>query len=395
MNHYFNLTKNEVVKLSAFAVCWRLVLFAIGSFGHQFLVYKPSFPYAYTLLTQFNMPLWLYSWANFDGVHYLTIADKGYEETALIQAFFPLYPLLTRIINTGLDNVLISGLLISNVSFILSVLVLYSLVKRHYSQKTASFTVLAYLLFPTSFFLGAFYSESLFILVVLLAFYAASSKKWLFAGLLIALASATRIVGIFLIPALVVELYSQFSSKQFKLRDVYPFVKNKTKELCFICLGLVGIGVYMIYLQQNFGDPLYFWHVQSEFGAGREETIIVLPQVVWRYFKILHTVPLSREWLVYFQELFFGLVPLCCIAYYWFKSRLRTSWALFSVLTLLLPTVTGTFSSMPRYALAAFPLFLIMAFWFENKVIRVVVIAISAILLLFNLLLFIQGYWIA
>lgn len=395
MNHYFKLTSREVVLLIGASAIWRAVLFILGSLSDTILPYKPSFPYAFTLLPEYGLPRWLYSWANFDGVHYLTIADYGYNAADLIQAFFPLYPLLMRIINLAINNVLIAGLLLSNVCFFIGILVLFSLVKHHYDKKTAYFTVLSYLLFPTSFFLGGVYSESLFILLVLLSFFFASSKQWLLTGLLIALASATRIVGIFLIPALLVELYSQYSSKPFIYSSLFPFVKSKGKEIVFLCLGLIGIGGYMIYLQQNYNDALYFWHVQSEFGAGREEAIILLPQVIWRYFKILWTVPLSREWTVYFQEFFFGLIPLATIIYFWFKKKIKSSWALFSVLTLILPTVTGTFSSMPRYALVAFPFFIIMGFLCENKIFRILVLVTSAILLSFNLLLFMQGYWIA
>ena len=137
-----------------------------------------------------------WSWANFDGVHYLGIAGEGYKLNE--QAFFPLYPLLMRYIGafTGLDYVKI-GILISNVSFFLTLVILYYLLKIDYLQK-AIWIVSFLLFFPFSFFFASVYTESLFLLLVVVSFYAARQKLWWLAGIFGALASATRLAGVFL-----------------------------------------------------------------------------------------------------------------------------------------------------------------------------------------------------
>src|SRR4030042_3666725 len=62
--------------------------------GSRLLVFKNSFPYADSVLLPYGQFL-LWSWANFDGVHYLLLAEKGYA-FGLTQAFFPVYPLLIK-----------------------------------------------------------------------------------------------------------------------------------------------------------------------------------------------------------------------------------------------------------------------------------------------------------
>jgi hypothetical protein len=77
------------------------------------------------------------------------------------------------------------------------------------------------------------------------------------------------------------------------------------------------------------------------------------------------------------------------------KHLIPHSWALFSIVSLLLPTATGTFSSMPRYALAAFPLYVFLGIAYNQYPKLRWVMVLTTLVLLFNTVLFIQGYWVA
>src|SRR3989338_7634876 len=79
---------------------WRVLLELIARFTPQYL----------TKQTMFLGPI---PWANFDGVHYLSIAERGYVQYE--QAFFPLYPVLVRSIARTLHITYITaGEFISN-----------------------------------------------------------------------------------------------------------------------------------------------------------------------------------------------------------------------------------------------------------------------------------------
>lgn len=375
-NHDFSL-------IFSLFLSWRLGLFVLSRLADRLLPYHPSFPYADTLLTVLFVPRWEYSFANFDGVHYLTIARLGYERAANIQAFFPLYPELMKVISQTLHlNIVTTGLIISNIAFLVLLFVWKKLITKLYSEKTAWYSTLALLVFPTAIFFGAIYTESLFLLFVLLAFYAGYQKQWWLAGIWTLLASATRVTGIFLLPALLVEMWQ---AKQISL-----------KNLIGLALGSLGLLGYMGFLQQHYHDALSFMHVQSSFGAGRESSKLVLyPQVVWRSLKILLTSrPFDWKYFTYVNEFLAGTLGLVGILAA--VRKIRLSFLVFALLSFILPTLTGTFSSMPRYLLTCFPIFIALGFLGEKQPwIYRLWILISIALLIINSVLFLQGYWVA
>jgi len=374
------LSKSEFKKLTGIFIIWRTFLFIIGYLAQFILKYKPSFPY-YDQLALYNLPQWLYSWANFDGVHYLTIIKKGYFGTGLIQAFFPLFPLSIRFLNI-FENPLVTGLIVSNILAFLLFISFYSFSKTFFKNNHWQ-NLLVFILFPTSFFLGAFYTESLFLILVLNTFIQSHHRNWFRAGLLAALASGTKVVGILLIPSLIIGYF--FGEK--KLGELINDIKNKNtrkklissltnklnlksvRPLSLIIVGSFGLLSYMFYLWQKFDDPLYFFHVQSEFGGGRQENLILYPQVVYRYLKILITArPFDFKYLAYIQEFISGTIGLILILYS--SKKIKLSHLIFVLGAFFVPTLTGTFSSMGRYILVCWPIFFVISDWLKNKKIR-------------------------
>jgi Gpi18-like mannosyltransferase len=377
----------------------RTILFTLSYVADRFLPYAPSFPYAYYIFPLMRLPRWLYSFANFDGVHYLTIIRQGYGETDLVQAFFPFYPIvliptLHTIVNQFASD-LVVGLFISALSFFGCLLLWKKFMTELYGSRVAWYSLLALMFFPTAFFFSTLYTESTFFFLILSSLYAAHKKKWLMAGLLAACASATRVTGIFLIPALLVELWTQQITQRVSPSSLLLFFRTQWKQILCITVGALGLLGYMVFLNQYFNDPFYFAHVQSAFGAGRESRVILYPQVLFRSLKILLTSrPFDWKYFSYVQDFLAGtaaLVPLLLIS-----KKVKLSFTVFSLLSFLLPTLTGTFSSMPRYLLLCFPLFIWLGMRMEkNKVFRWLWFPTTLFFLLLNTLLFIQGYWVA
>lgn len=336
---------------------WRLWLLIVEKFGRLFIIPKTDF--------LGNIP-----WANFDGVHYLSIAQHGYYQYE--QAFFPFFPLLIKFIALAFKNdYLISALLISHVSFFIGLIILYRLTKLKW-------VVVCLLLFPTSFFFASVYTESLFLFLVLGYFYAVKKRKFLVAGVLAALASATRVIGIFLFPIL-----------------LWKLTKEKKKTLSGILgvlLSPLGLVSYMFYLWKEYNDPLMFFHVQSFFGANRSSNeIIFLPQVIYRYLKIFISVSFSFEYLIaLFEFLSFVLVVFLLL-----RSRKKTpfSYQIFAWFSVILPTLTGTFSSLPRYVLVIFPVF--MAISEKSNYFKIIYLIGGFITLTLATAYFLNGYFIS
>ena len=338
-----------------------------------------------------KMP-WFWPWANFDGEHYLAIAIEGYPP--LRYFFFPFYPLVirfvTRFFGQSLISYVASGLFVSHVSFFLALIGIWKLLLLDFKKDIARLTILLLLFFPTSFYFGSFYTESLFLALTVWSFYAARKGKWLWAGILGAASTATRIVGLALIPAFLVEVWLQ---------------KRKTKnyKLFMPIVGLLlvptGILLYMYFLNQTTGDPLAFFHsLEAIFGEQRSTSLILLPQVFYRYFfKIIPSLNFSYAPVVFstFLELGVALLFLALSVVSFFKLRL--SYAIYLALGYLIPTFSGSFSSLPRYVLVLFPGFILMATYFRkfSKILQLIIFAILVIMLFFATALFSRGYWVA
>lgn len=325
----------------------------------------------------FNQPL-IWSWGGFDGVHYLDIAENNYA-TSLTEAFFPVFPFIVSLFSWT-KSLLISGLILNRFLSLIVVYLFYKLARLDYSKLVAQKSLLLLLLFPTSFFLISFYNESLFLILILSSFLLARKQKWLFASLLAAIASGTRLVGVFMFPALLFELYQQ--------------KKLKPKYILIISISLLGIGLYMFYLYQKFGDPLRFFTVQADFGASRSSTkFILLYQVFWRYLKMFLTVDL-RSILFYRVSLEFLSGLATPIILFLSRKKIRPSYLIFGWLAYLTPTLTGTFSSLPRYVLVIFPIYLYLAKTLSKKFYLAWCLT-SGLLLAASAFIFLSGHFIS
>jgi hypothetical protein len=385
--------KQLFYKVLLTVLLWRIGLFIIGGLADTVLSYMPSFPYYDSLLVSFNLPRWLYSWANFDGVHYLTIVQKGYIGTGLIQAFFPVYPGIVKLLSYIIPNQVIAGLLVSHLSLGLLLWGFLKLIRMEFpkwSNKQLLASLFVLMLFPTSFYFGAMYTESLFLAIVIWFFVFLKQEKWWLAAILASLAGATKVVGILLAISLA-GVYIQANHKQ-----IWQNKKRLFKLLGLMVVSSLGLLAYMMFLFGEFKDPLYFLHVQSEFGAGRQESLVLLPQVIWRYIKILFTArPFDFKYFSYVQDLGMSIVSGLLLIYGW-RKKIDKHLLIFSILALLLPTLTGTLSSMPRYILSAPGVLLALSYWVNSHDKRLYFsLAVSTILLILNTLLFIQGYWVA
>src|SRR3989344_8027634 len=117
---------------------WRLLLFLIAYFANFFISdFGNQFPYSQEVLKSTGLPNWAWSFGNFDGVHYVRIAQDGYAYQ-FTQAFFPLYPILIRLVSyITFGNFLISALLISNLAFLVGLFLFYQLIRKNFNEKIA------------------------------------------------------------------------------------------------------------------------------------------------------------------------------------------------------------------------------------------------------------------
>jgi len=339
--------------------------------------YKGFFPYK-EMLDVYNVPKFIKAFANFDGLHYLGIAQSGYYQYQ--QAFFPGYPIAIKIVTAMLGkNYLIGGFLVSNLSY-LGVLVLLSKILKSLRYKDSTWFMIFFVFFPTSFYFSAIYTESFFLLLLLAVIYFQIEKKPLLSAFCAFGCSLTRFIGL--------------ASLLFLIR----FKKHRPILTFWVLWPIIGLLLYMLYLNITVHDPLYFLNSQPFFGANRSTKLILLPQVYFRYLKIFYTAKIDIAYLTAVLEfLFFNFTFVILLLD--LRKRFKTHATLyminlFSLFNLILPTLTGTFSSIPRYSLMSISMFFFLG---ELKSTRFkIFLSICFLCLqLMMLVLFIQGYFIS
>lgn len=370
------------MQIVAYVVIWKLLDVLAALLAPILLPYGGLFSHPTTILAYGLAPA-IRAFANFDGVFYIRIAEHGYAQFE--HAFFPLFPVIIRLITpVFFGNTLLAGLVVANLSFLLG-LFLFSrylsitLVKRE--RMMIPSILLALLTFPSSFFFGAVYTEGLFFLFLTASFYFLAQKKYTYLFVTALLAAVTRFIGIFLFMPI--------------LLDDWRGLKNRAAATG----PLFGLGLYMAYLYWSTGDTLAFFHAQPAFGAGRSTQLVLLPQVLFRYIKILLTVPPSPPLFVALFEmivfiLFFGV--LCYQVYGLYRGRTTNQRGIitFSLINLLLPTATGTLLSIPRFALMSLSVFLFIG-QIQRPVVRRGILCLQAAMHIVMVVYFIQGYFVS
>jgi hypothetical protein len=379
---------------------WRILDFLVIFFSQKIIPYLGFFPYQ-DQLAGFNLPTWISSLANFDGLHYVLIAKSGYAQYE--QAFFPLYSLLIKFLSPLFsNNQLLTGIIISNVSFLLGLFIFLKYLKL-FSTNSNHFqpfiTIFFLLVFPTSFFFGAVYTEGLFFLLLTSTLYFLKKDRYFLVIILAFLASLTRLIGVFLL-----------------IPIVFHLIKTRVnfKKILVGLAPILGLLAYCFYLFKTTGDPLYFITSQPIFGANRSSHLILLPQVYWRYLKIFFIAHHDFRYYISVLEFFIFNLVFVVLILDLFKNCLslesrqrREKWEklkirnlerlglnLFSLSVLILPTLTGTFSSIPRYALFSLSFFIYIS-QIKNPLIKSLIFAIFLILHVLLLGFFGQGYFIS
>jgi len=97
-------------------------------------------------------------------------------------------------------------------------------------------------------------------------------------------------------------------------------------------------------------------------------------------------------WLELIVGLLFFILP-----FYGYFKKIRLSYLFYALAGFLLPSIQGSFSSLPRYVIVFFPAFLSLALLINNlpKFFRLTYLLISTLFLIVETALFLRGYWVA
>jgi hypothetical protein len=374
-----------------------------------------------------------------DGQYYLEIASQGYAYdpgTLSNVAFFPLYPILVAgaYRTTGMAPAW-AGLLVAHMLLIATFVLLAAYLRQRYSRASAqlvAYTVLAFGLFPTTFFFRMTYSESTFLVLAVLCMFG-MEREWrpvVIAGI-VGLATASRSVGVALVPVFWVYVWARDETRPHPLplsrerergeESTHPRALSRERErgvlrrlapvVCLTPVALWGLLAYMAFQYAEFGEPLAFAKTQSHWR--------VRPAVAWGD-KALSLASWEPIWSAYMSSWpgyvgqFRGTPPTWCnlqmanplffvaaAALVGFGARKRWLSAAEILLgggLLLIPYVTRGFdtcmASQGRFAAVVFPVYLVLGRLLCGAplVVSVGVFGLSAVYLAIYSALFAAGY---
>jgi Gpi18-like mannosyltransferase len=376
-------------------IWWPLLLFLITRLGVALVAYlavpliadSPTMP-PYHLREPGNALLDVFG-SRWDTGFYVSIAEEGYKFRGVrfpSVAFFPLLPLAMRAATPLVGDAMVAGILMSNVALLLAAMLFYRLVDEAWGPAVAGRAVWYLLIFPTSFFGSALYSESLFLLGAIGALYFARRGYWEVAALFAIATTLTRFVGLIVAPMLLVEWWMQWRS-QHDGRRPSPLA------LLAPVAAPLGTAAYMFYLWRAFGEPLAFvkgaavWERVPQSPFVTIANLFHTPAEGWWRALAAGTLPLN-DWLDFILVLLFLLSGFVLL----YKGR--WSEGVFVLLGVLIPFSSGLLMSQRRYMWVLFPVFILLAQWGERPWLDRLVTAVSLLGLALFTALFANGYWV-
>ena len=373
---------SDAVKVVAIALASRLVVLLVAALANAWFSAGPRSVGAISALRHGSslfaphsvLGLIFGSWGNWDGAWFTSIAARGYVRAGG-PAFFPLYPLTMRVFAPLVGgHYVIAGVLLSLLFFALACLLLYRLLAEQFSREIALWSVVFLCVFPTSFFFGAVYSESLFLLLSVACFFCARAGRFWLAGLAGAGAALTRNSGLLLlIPMAMYYLDS---------RGWRP--RRLDRRAAALALVPAGLAIYMAYLWARFGDPLYFLKSEDRWRRTFELPVVTLYRAAVEFAtSVRRLIVVDIDNLSTLHNLLAFVVVMAALAMVilgW--RRLPRPYTAYAVASLLLPLCyperTMPLMSMARFVLVVFPLFAALALVTTGRPrLRLVIVLVS------------------
>jgi hypothetical protein len=359
------------LRIAAAALVWRAFSHLTAFFANVVFPLEQRQPFS--VLERPN--LFWDALVRYDSGWYFGIARNGYQFVDGGRnnlAFFPSYPVsmgyLGYLMGGGQANYYYAGLIISWLSFAGAMVMLYRLARLDMDHASALKACMYTALFPFAFFHGAVYPTSLFLFLVVTAFYAFRQAHWVAAAFAGALVTCTRVNGILIFPALALLVWQAWRHDPRQLR------RGLIAVAC-VPAGLAAYSAYNFALSGSFVE-WYFSIQRWDYTPGQSPLsafAAVLSGLADPY-RYLTTEPLAPYDVLNGLAATFGLLGIPLV---W--RRFGAPYALFVLLNLALPLSSGQFVGLGRYTAVLFPLFLWLATR-RAEVTHLSVIAVSALL---------------
>ena len=232
-----------------------------------------------------DLSSWYIPFANWDGQHYLLLADYGYGHWRHSQSFFPLFPALIRLLGFVVSPAVAAVLL--NFAFSAGFFVFVHRLAVHFGCARADLAVILTAAFPTAFYLSAFYTEPLFLFLQMGAVYHLVATRRPARLVYLALLPLARGTAAFVLGGLVFYLLIEFKAFVDRRIEVARKTRRKKKRVVerfpwrYHLNGcgafLAGAAAYLLVMGLAAGDPMAGFAAQETFVAGNQAGRLLNP----------------------------------------------------------------------------------------------------------------------
>lgn len=292
------------------------------------------------------------AYKTWDGFHYLYLSEQGYHPNDPSNAFPPLFPFLIHITTFITHSSFWSAIVISNLCSFFAFYLFYLLVKKIKNAQTAYMSLVFSLAFPTTFYTSLVYTESLFLLLVMLFFYSLYSKRIVLAPVCAFILPFVKVlaVGIFL-PFVV---WYVFDFCQFQLTSQVLDIGKAFLKKSAISLAspFLGFGLLLIFMKILTGDYFAQFDAQkffiSQYSLMHSINILYFFHMFFQFPLVLHGYTNSLLDRIFFVGFLLLLIPM--------RKLVSPVFFVYALVFGIGPVMAGSFMSYMRYLSVVFPL---------------------------------------
>ena len=311
---------------------------------------------------------------SWDARSYLFLSNEGYKHGSRECAFYPLYPLLIRCVSIIFrGHAVLIGMILANLFSLLAWLLFFKIAVQHVSESAATFALVLLLSFPGSLFFQFIYTESLFLLLLMLLVHGLEDHEFWIAFVSAFLLPLTRAVGILCLFPLIWHLFFRSPPPWWKslivergrwgaiARVLRPRnadspglnvpVRDGVNAVCLVLAPLMGWATYFLLIWKWTGNAFEGIEAQRYYGVQSIENLFEPVKFVTKLFN-------PTEWHAFTGSVLDRCVFILlinCLPFIW---RLDKSWCIWAFFLGVVPAISGGLTSFTRFASVVFPLFI-------------------------------------
>jgi Mannosyltransferase (PIG-V) len=335
--------------------------------------------------------MWYRSIANLQGAHGWYPAHVSHLQTNL--GFFPLYPLLVWLVSqpvqwvtshSAIYAVTVSGVLVSGVGGLLAAILVQKLAAGWWGEQAGRRSAALFCLFPGSVVFSMVYAEGLMLPLAAGCILALQRRRWLLAGILAALATATEPEAVILV--LVCAVSAGVELRRRGWGD--PPARRSLLAPLLAPLGLLAVGAFFWAWT---GTPFANWIAQHDGWKERTDPLSLVHlttrlagEVSFSHFN--HPT-INLNLVIGLLGAAFLVVMLVLLARAWRTVSIE---ALTWTLGISFIAVTAEYTPPnPRLLITAFPAVIVPAYFLKRRGISVLLVANAVLLVGLSALTFV------